>query len=1604
MQGEDKRLFIKKTELLRNQNQSKMKRRAKNLKSILCGFSASCLMLAGSVSAQGMLDGSFTGNFPPKDWNLANAIGSKSWSVAWGGGADGGNHTTLYAQNAGTMNDAWIVTPQVCPSAENHNLVFWTKKSVAGSNNMTLSVYVSATGNSMADFAEPALLSLLNTKEQQDFSLAWTADTLDLSAYQGQNIFVAFRVQDNSVQVYLDEISGLPLSSFDNDFRVNSLSMTPDNILFAGDEAVTLWSLVENRVNREASVAVDFTVNGASVGTPTVAFDSAYVDTAKVSYAFPAAGTYTVKVAVPEDENNINNEQEMEVKVYPANFLMEDFNANKTFPPQEWQAIKEKGGTGTISHSNYSTDGPTSSKGYVSFGNDYNATLETGSARWLITPQIKPDADNHDLEFYVRMGTTYNASPNSSLSVVLSTTSNIPEDFTVELAKYVRNSEKVDLPEDTWMIESVDLSAYEGQDVFVAFKVEDYNTCTWNVDEVGGVFQSSFAEDARIRMLGLTEPNRYWFAGEEIEILAQVDNWGTSAMQDVEVGFAVNGETESTQTVGLASKEMSDTLKFYFTPEEAGFYQFAVSVPEDDNNINNSMSLDPVQVYPEGYFIEGFEGVTYQTFPPEYWDVEITSFGSKSWGLVTNAGMAYNGNNYAYSQAGYRLMTPLLQIGETDSICFYANTTWAAITWSVLISSDGRIWDTVATDSLYKASANGVYELQKVYFAGKEESFYGNRYLAILSSAAMNIDEVFGPMLASRDDQFSLVSLATAPGTVNVAGLESRFQAIVYNDGTQSQSKEVSLYCGDELLVSAQTATLEPGQYDTVVLSCVIEEPMSNGAFRAVLPQDASVYDNEAELTTHIYAPEYWRMEEGFEDVNHPYWTFSDNGWAGKPSYNAVEPAEGENYLNRSFNRADPALAVSPYMDLRFDEYEVSIAVSRNATNPERPDKIELGFGAMPVWENVVFVDSINRMASAYPEGVQGWNTYTFTVDLSDLQAGFFMIRAIGAVNEYNSPSYENLPIDNLVIRPILDNDAELAGLSSPSSEVWAADSIKTALQAILLNNGEEALTAATLRYGYGTLEMGRYEWTGSLAAGADTTVLLTPDFVLPNIDSLLVYVEVEAEGDSNVLNNRIENVLSVKQAYELPFVANFEDSAWNKDWQNFTLSSDGLLWRLDSTASGMITAPFGESCVYSASMDDELGAVNPDNWFVTPGLAITHPKAWLSFYVQAADPEYFAESYQVLVSTRSDRDTAFFTPVYADTLESDKLQHVVLPLDGYKGEVLNIAFRHFNCTDNFRLLLDSVHVYYPELFEVTATVNPENAGTVEGIGEYIMDEEVVLMAVGNEGWKFSGWYQGRELVSTENPYRFDCEGDAQYEARFEEASYIVTLSAGEGGTVSPSGEQSVKHGADLAVNITANEGWQIADVLVDGVSVGAVATYTFEAVTANHTLEARFEEITYTITLNAGEGGSVNPSGEQQVKAGEDLAVAITANEGFVIEDVLVDGQSVGALESYTFEAVTADHSLEATFKPDVANESEDKAGLHVYPNPYAEDLHIESAAPMERIRILDLQGRETVRYELNGQRVAILRPVLPEGLYLLMVEHVNGQVTVQRIVKSEK
>ncbi len=71
--------------------------------------------------------------------------------------------------------------------------------------------------------------------------------------------------------------------------------------------------------------------------------------------------------------------------------------------------------------------------------------------------------------------------------------------------------------------------------------------------------------------------------------------------------------------------------------------------------------------------------------------------------------------------------------------------------------------------------------------------------------------------------------------------------------------------------------------------------------------------------------------------------------------------------------------------------------------------------------------------------------------------------------------------------------------------------------------------------------------------------------------------------------------------------------------------------------------------------------------------------------------------------------------------------------------------------------------------------------------------------------------------------------------------SYTITASAGPNGSINPSGAVSVAYGASQLFNITPSPGYAVGDVLVDSVSVGAVSSYTFTNVTANHTISATF-------------------------------------------------------------------------------------------------------------------------------------------------------------------
>ncbi len=203
---------------------------------------------------------------------------------------------------------------------------------------------------------------------------------------------------------------------------------------------------------------------------------------------------------------------------------------------------------------------------------------------------------------------------------------------------------------------------------------------------------------------------------------------------------------------------------------------------------------------------------------------------------------------------------------------------------------------------------------------------------------------------------------------------------------------------------------------------------------------------------------------------------------------------------------------------------------------------------------------------------------------------------------------------------------------------------------------------------------------------------------------------------------------------------------------------------------------------------------------------------------------------------------------------------------------------------------------------------------------------------------------------------------DQVINATFSQISYNVTASAGEGGTIAAA--TTATCGENFTFTVEASACHQIENVTVNGVSVNLNGnSYTVENVASDLAIEAVFSTITYTITATAGDGGSITPEGDVEVTCGTDITFIISANDGFAINDVTVDGTSMGAIESYTFANVTEDgHTIIASF---IENTPECYSVTNL-------TAHIESYG----VVLSWTAAENSVSYDIyrNGERIASL------------------------------
>jgi hypothetical protein len=155
-----------------------------------------------------------------------------------------------------------------------------------------------------------------------------------------------------------------------------------------------------------------------------------------------------------------------------------------------------------------------------------------------------------------------------------------------------------------------------------------------------------------------------------------------------------------------------------------------------------------------------------------------------------------------------------------------------------------------------------------------------------------------------------------------------------------------------------------------------------------------------------------------------------------------------------------------------------------------------------------------------------------------------------------------------------------------------------------------------------------------------------------------------------------------------------------------------------------------------------------------------------------------------------------------------------------------------------------------------------------------------------------------------------------RYRIRSYRTSYTISASAGAGGAIVPAGDIIVQPGANQDFVMAPDSCDAITDVVVDGVSRGAIPSYRFSNVQADHTIRAIFAPLMYTITATSIGCGAIDPSGAIPVACGTDASFRLRNDAGCYLYSLIVDGQSIpGSPSSYTFHQVHENHSIQATF-----------------------------------------------------------------------------------------
>lgn len=222
--------------------------------------------------------------------------------------------------------------------------------------------------------------------------------------------------------------------------------------------------------------------------------------------------------------------------------------------------------------------------------------------------------------------------------------------------------------------------------------------------------------------------------------------------------------------------------------------------------------------------------------------------------------------------------------------------------------------------------------------------------------------------------------------------------------------------------------------------------------------------------------------------------------------------------------------------------------------------------------------------------------------------------------------------------------------------------------------------------------------------------------------------------------------------------------------------------------------------------------------------------------------------------------------------------------------------FPSFTVTGNRTLVAN-----FSNSYEITATINPSNAGVVTGAGTYTYNQTCELVATPNEGYHFVSWTNDGIVVDTTNSISFSVTENKSYVANFSLNSYEVSASANPSNGGAVNGGGTYNHFETCSLTASPTTGYNFTNWTEDGTSVSTNSNYSF-VVSGSRTLVANFSIQSFAITASSDPSNGGTVSGSGTYNHGANCTLSASPNTGYDFVNWTKDGSQVSSSQSYTF------------------------------------------------------------------------------------------------------